>query len=63
MSNEDIIEVVRDAMQRKFKVLLLDGERVRLYNAHGVTMRTIALENYDDETQMEVIDLILPFLE
>lgn len=65
MTNEDleIIQVIVDCIDGNGKLLLLQGERLRLYNQHHVTMRTIPLDLYSEDAQAYIIDMILPYLD
>lgn len=58
----DIIQVIVDCIDGSGKVMLLAGERLRLYNVHGVTMRTIPLELYSESAQEYIIDMVMPYL-
>lgn len=58
----EIIQVIVDCIDAGGKLLLLMDERLRLYNVHGVTMRTIPLSVCSDEAQEYIIDMIMPYL-
>lgn len=65
MTDQDleIIQAIVDCIDNEGKLLILSGERLRLYNKHHVTMRTISLNDYSEEAQTYIIDMITPYLD
>lgn len=60
--NVNILEELREHLQRGCKVAMLSGDRLRVYSRHGVTIRTIELNDLPELTAAYVIDEATPYL-
>lgn len=62
-SEQWLVRTMQSAIDNQYKIALLIGWRVRIYNRAGITKFTFELDNFTEDIQCKVVDMIFPYID